>query len=82
MANYGGGYDCEFVEKPPEILQSKDGGSIFWVVRQRKNGALALHENFYLNDIHDYDVITVSREHCSLRFTGMLSLPATRPASI
>ena len=63
-------------------IRTKGGGSIFWVVRQRENRALARREIFDLNEIHDYDVITVGREHCSSRFIGMLSLPATRPASI
>ena len=35
------------------------------MVRQRGNGVLVCCENFNLNDIHDYDVTTVGREHCS-----------------
>ena len=27
--------------------------------------------------IHDYDIITISHEHCSSRFTGILSLPVS-----
>ena len=38
------------------------------------NGTLACHEKF---DIHDYDIITINREHCSSRFTGMLLLPVS-----
>ena len=28
-------------------------------------------------DIHDYDIIIIGCGHCSSRFTGMLSLPAS-----
>ena len=41
----------------------KGGGNIFLVVRQRilwkSNGALARHEIFEFNFIHDYDVIII-----------------------
>ena len=38
------------------------------------NGALARHEIFKFNYIHDYDVIIINHERSS-KITGMLSLP-------
>ena len=41
-----------------------------WLGREKWRACTA--QNFLSNDIRDYDVITVGREHCSSRFTGML----------
>ena len=40
------------------------------------NGALAHHEIFKFNHIHDYDVIIIGHKRSS-KVTGMLSLPTS-----